>query len=455
LKQTTTNRTALDKDNLKKQLAENYPLLAVLVGFMLVSLSIGPYVNGDTAWEYDAATGVLRTGLPLISNGNMMDQPPLGFYIQAVFFKIFGASIQNGTLLVTLLGLGSAVLVYKIGQAAYGKVAGVFAAVLFAFSPWNLILSRSFLIDVPCLFFSLLSLWVGIAAVRRGSIRFFLVAGLLFAAAFSTKLYAAFVLVPLLIYFFYHRPKKPKLLSVWLAGFLAPTVLISYLWYQIVLGQGLSSLLFHTDFTVSGSLLFVPSYFFVGNFLINYGLGWFFLDAALLSLLLHSVRKDLFRSVFVFDAICLVTVLCIVGINTFLGAGLRLKVPYFNAIKYDFQALPFFSLLAASLIGKSSALFRFAQSETGRRRIPLMVVAAVGAFFVVGAVIVNMNYVHMFSTWDYLLFRVEPEVNLGYSLFNPTPIGRFSLPMAIQYMGYAIAASGLLTAGLKKIGWTR
>ncbi len=61
LRQITPNKTKLSKDSLKRQLAENYPLLAILVGFMLVSLSIGPYVNGDTAWEYDAASGVLRT----------------------------------------------------------------------------------------------------------------------------------------------------------------------------------------------------------------------------------------------------------------------------------------------------------------------------------------------------------------------------------------------------------
>jgi 4-amino-4-deoxy-L-arabinose transferase-like glycosyltransferase len=87
-----------------------------MVGFLLVSLSFGPYHHGDTAWEFDAVLGILKTGLPL-ANGVLMDQPPLGFYIQALFFNSFGVSINNGTFLVTLFGLGCVALVYGVGQS--------------------------------------------------------------------------------------------------------------------------------------------------------------------------------------------------------------------------------------------------------------------------------------------------------------------------------------------------
>ncbi|HLN88588.1 MAG TPA: hypothetical protein VK253_00825, partial [Candidatus Binatia bacterium] len=49
--------------NLKKFLSENYPLLSILLGFMLVAISVGPYYNGDTAWEFDAVSGVTKYGL--------------------------------------------------------------------------------------------------------------------------------------------------------------------------------------------------------------------------------------------------------------------------------------------------------------------------------------------------------------------------------------------------------
>src|SRR5665647_2068632 len=107
-------------DGIKKLLSEHYPLLSILIGVTLVSLSIGPFQNGDTGWEYQAAIGVIKWGMPYVNNvGNLMNQPPLGFYVEALFFKIFGPSIQNGTFLVTLIGLGSSILVYKLGKELY------------------------------------------------------------------------------------------------------------------------------------------------------------------------------------------------------------------------------------------------------------------------------------------------------------------------------------------------
>ena len=101
-------------------------------------------------------------------------------------YSSMGSALQviNGTVLVTLLGLGSTVVIYKIGKEIYGKPTGLFAAALFALSPWELVLSRSFLIDAQCLFFSLLCLYIGILAIRKGSVKLSMVSGVLFAAAF-------------------------------------------------------------------------------------------------------------------------------------------------------------------------------------------------------------------------------------------------------------------------------
>ena len=157
------------KGSLKKFFGEHYALLSILIGFLLVALSIGPYRNGDTSWEYDAVSGVLKYGLPYTNGFYLMDQPPLGFYIQAGFAKVFGLSMNNGTFLVTMFGLGAVILVYLIGKEVYSKTTGFFAALLFTFAPWFLIMSRIMLIDVPCLFFSLLSLFLGIIAIKRGA----------------------------------------------------------------------------------------------------------------------------------------------------------------------------------------------------------------------------------------------------------------------------------------------
>ncbi len=215
----------------------------------------------------------------------------------------------------------------------------------------------------------------------------------------------------------------------------------------MISGQGLLYVFAHADFGEHNSSGIVPSYFFVSNFLLNYGLGLFFVGAAVFSLFVCFFRRKLFSKILVFDLICLATIIPIVAVNTFLGAGLNLKSPYSNAIKYSFQSLPFFSVLAASLIGKCLSLFQSAKSELKRQRRLLFSVVFVGVFLLGATMFVNLCYAHLLSTADYLLFKVEPNVVLGYSLFNPTPTGECSFLMGIQYLGFAVVLSGLAWAG--------
>jgi uncharacterized membrane protein len=444
-------RFSFDRANLVRLLSENYPLLSVLIGFLLVSFSVGPYQNGDTAWEHDAISGILKYGLPY-ANGNLMDQPPLGFYMQAIFSKVFGLSINNGTFLVTLFGLGCITLVYGIGKFAYNKTTGFIASVLLAFSPWHLVFSRSFLIDVPCLFFSLLSLFVGLIAVRRGSFRLFVVSGIIFAAAFNTKLYAVFVLIPLLAFFFYNNPKNLKRIVTWLAAFAIPTLFVSYLWYQTITGLGMISIFSHTDLVTPYPGTIVLTYFFVYNFLVNYGLGWFFIDAIIISLLVVLVQRRLLHKFLVFDLVCLAAVICVVSVNTFLGAVLDLKAPFLNAFKYDYQALPFFCLLAASLTSKSIILLNSAKTKMKARKIFYYSIALSGLILVPASIFYNMRFVNLFSSANYLIFRVQPGINVGYSLFNSAPIDGNSVLTSIQFAGFALALSGLFWISRHKIG---
>ena len=64
-------------------LEEYYPLLSILVGYFLVAITIGPFHNGDTAWEFDAVLGIFKTGLP-VANG------------VEIFSCISGKSLSDG-----------------------------------------------------------------------------------------------------------------------------------------------------------------------------------------------------------------------------------------------------------------------------------------------------------------------------------------------------------------------
>jgi 4-amino-4-deoxy-L-arabinose transferase-like glycosyltransferase len=442
-----------DKRSFMTFLSENYPLLSILIGVVLVSATIGPFNNIDTQLEYDAASGVIRWGMPFMNVvGEMINQPPLGFYTEALFLKIFGLSYNTGVVLITLIGLGCTALVYKVGKTLYGKPTAIMAAAVFALTPWQFALSRSFLIDAQCLFFSLLSLLVGIYAVRKDSFRLFMVSAVFFAVAFLTKFFAVFTLIPLALFYFYNRQSNLKRKLAVVAYFL-PVLVLLILWYQLISGRGLISIIGIDDFTNYNTVVSTPSSFFLVNFLLN-GLGALFLVAVILSLIVSFTRRKLFSKFLIFDLMCVVTILVVGTVDTLLAVGLNHGAPYMNPIKYNYLSLPFFSLLAASLVGKSLLLFNSVKLKEKWSKL-VFSVAVVGLIFLVAAMFLNVNWVNEYSTWDHWLFKVESDQNIGFALLNPNPISKGSPMMGIQYLGFAIVLSGLLWAGRKKLGWLR
>ena len=260
--------TLTKKARLTNFLREHYALFGVLLGSALVSISLGPYSNWDSQTEYAAASSVVKLGLPYATPGNLINQPPIGFYIDAVFFRAFGLSYTTGVGVITLFGLGCVFLVYKLGKTLYGKRTGLFAAGIFALTPWYVVLSRSFLIDTQCLFFSLLSLLVGFWAVRKASLKLTLAAGILFGIALLTKLFAVFTLIPLALVFAYYRPKSLKRVLGGVMLFVLPAFLMYYSWYEVISRLGFFSVFTHTDF-LSFSQGVTPSPFFLITFFIE------------------------------------------------------------------------------------------------------------------------------------------------------------------------------------------
>jgi 4-amino-4-deoxy-L-arabinose transferase-like glycosyltransferase len=313
-----TSKRKLGATRIFDFLKQNLALLSILTGATLVSFFIGPFSNWDAQLEYGAASAVLQSGFPFTPNGVMLNQPPIGYYIDAVFFRGFGLSYGTGVAVVTLFGVGCVLLVYAVGREFYDARVGVLAAGLFALSPWHVLLSRSFLIDAQCLFFSLLFLLVGTWAIRKNSLKLFLITGILFGVAFLTKAFAVFTLIPLTLIFVHgwRKLSKPWLA---LAGFALPALFLNFLWYQLVSGQGFFALLRHDDLSnyLPGSLSLSP--FFVGNFLLSpYGLGVCFSIAVALSLAVGFFGRKLFASFVWFDVICFGTVVGISGLVRFL-----------------------------------------------------------------------------------------------------------------------------------------
>lgn len=446
-------RLMLGKYKLKKLLKKYYPLLAILIGVTLVSIAMGPYLTLDTDLEFSTAQGILRWGYPYINAwGNLFNEPPIGFYTEAAVFQVFGFSVANGVALITLFGLACTVVVYKLGKELYNETTGFFAAAFFALAPWELVLSRSFLIDVQCLLFSLIYLYFGILAIRKDSIKFAAVAGMFFAAALLTKLFAVFMLLPLLLLYLYKRPTNKKQIIIQLGAFSLPAFLSSLLWYQIIMGKELLYLIQHNDFKDLNFPNIPVSYMFVPNFLINDGLGIFFFAAALFSFAIGLIFwKRLSKQTIISDLTCIVTILSILGLVMYLAVNLNLKAPYNSAVKYIYQSLPFFSLAAGSLASKAVLLLKSANQSTKANKVFLRVVSILGLLLIASGLIANMVTARGLTSTSYLIFRVQPNIDFGYAFHVDTPINQDNIHLTLQFLGFLLVLSGLLWVGRKII----
>ncbi len=418
---------------------ENYALVGILIGAALVSVSLGPYTNFDSQAEYDSAVGVVNVGLPYVTPGNLINQPPIGFYINALFLRLFGLSYPTGVTAVTLFGVGAVFLVYQIGKRMYSSRTALIAASLFALTPWQVVMSRSFLIDAECLFFSLLSLLVGIWAVRRSSLKLTLVSGVVFGVAFLTKLFAVFTLIPLALLFLNQKPRNFKFMTWQVALFVLPSFFLYSAWYEGISKLGFFSVLTHTDF-LSTSQQATPSPFFLLSFLMATP-GLFFLLAAGISVFLAFWAKRFSKEAAFFDFACLATVVGTAAVNMYLVLGLGLWVPYIDPFKYDYQLLPALCWLAASLAHKMYSFAGSGVQNLKRRRI-FFGFAVVGVFFVVGAFLMNMEALMNLTRIDYLLFKVEGDIAFSFTTFTPTAE---QPPLALlQGLGFMIIVGALL-----------
>ncbi len=434
----------LDGARLKTPLKINAPLLGILLGFILVSVGTGQFTNYDTQLEFKATLGVIWWGLPWIAYGSIINQPPLGFYVNSLFLRVTGLSSYDltyatGVASATVFGLGCVFLVYKIGEGLYGRRTGLLASGLFALMPWQVVLSRSFLIDVQCLFFSLLYLFIGILAIQKRSARLFLLSGILFGTAVLVKVFAVFMLIPLVLFFIFSRPKN--FTKIGWAGFFIPAFLIVFTWYGVISGRGFTSAFMHDDFTNYNPIDAIPSIAFAANFLVN-ALGVFFIAASAVSLAVSFSLRKTQNKFFWYDLIWLLTFAAVVGLNTYLAVGLNLVAPYNNPIKYEYQALPLLCLLVGSLAAKS---FSLPNSVSAKARMGKVVFALVvlGLVFTAVSMIQNFQILTVYSGQNIVRFDVEGQVTYDFdNIFSQTP----AITTAIQVAGFALILLSLVLA---------
>lgn len=399
--------------NIKSFLVVHYQFVGVLIASFLIAVSMGTYTNWDAQLEYEAVTSILTRGFPYVTTGLMINQPPLGFYTAAVVLVALGESYLNCVGVATAFGLGCVVLLYVLGTLLYGKKTGLVASALFGLVPWHVYMSKIFLIDNQYLFLGLLFLIMGILAVKHNSEKLVVCAGVFFALAFLTKLYAVLMLIPLVLIVLLNRKDSGfKLSARKVALFILPLIILQMIWFGVFANQNFFGVYFSSDFT-HPELIANPTLEFLPIILLK-SAGVFLFIALFLSLALGIIYRKKLPGFLRSDTACLGTVLIIMELDMLLVVGFNLTVPYVSAIKYNYTALPFFCLLAASLADKSAVLINSIKRKKKDLLIPVLV--GVGLVLIFSSMIENIIFLNGWT--GFVAFGVDSVTYYGFNLFS-------------------------------------
>ncbi len=125
-----------------------------------------------------------------------IDKPPLGFWIQAIFAKIFGFSGWSIILPQAIAGVVSAGLIYVIVKRSFGTVAGLISAICLAVTPVFVAVSRNNTCDNLLVLTLLLACLVLSKAAEKGKLKYLLISLAIVGIGFNIKMLQAYMIIP-------------------------------------------------------------------------------------------------------------------------------------------------------------------------------------------------------------------------------------------------------------------
>ena len=127
-----------------------------------------------------------------------IDKPPMGFWIQTIFAKIFGFSGWSILLPEAIAGVISVYLIYYLVKRSFGTAAGLISALCLTVTPVFVATSRNNTIDnllVVTLLFACVALSI---AAEKGKVKYLIISLVLVGIGFNIKMLEAYMIGPAL-----------------------------------------------------------------------------------------------------------------------------------------------------------------------------------------------------------------------------------------------------------------
>ncbi len=188
-----------EKDKVTK---ENIALSLILILSLilnLANLNIEGYANQYYAAGVKSMTLSLKNFFFISFDPTSfvsIDKPPLGFWIQAIFAKIFGFSGWSIILPQAIAGVVSVGLIYVIVKRSFGTAAGLISAICLAVTPVFVSVSRNNTCDNLLVLTLLLACLVLSKAAEKGKLKYLLISLAIIGIGFNIKMLQAYMIIP-------------------------------------------------------------------------------------------------------------------------------------------------------------------------------------------------------------------------------------------------------------------
>lgn len=183
---------------------KNLGFLLLLVFFLFLfffHLGFESLASWDEAWFAAVARYIVKTGqiLNLRWNNNpFFDHPPLGMWLEAISYKLFGVSELTTRLPSAFLGVLTIIVVYATAIKLFKeKIVAFVAALIMGTSVWYVLRVRSGNLDSILVFFYILTVYLSLKS--RDNFRWFPAAAASFACLMLSKTLIGASALPLIL----------------------------------------------------------------------------------------------------------------------------------------------------------------------------------------------------------------------------------------------------------------
>lgn len=206
-------------------------LVAPLFFYKLGQSSLSSF---DEAWYGDIARNILSSNNPFLLHWNgqiFTDHPPAGYWLIALSEKIFGVSEFSVRFAPALCGFLSIFIIYLLGKELFNRWVGLVSGIALTSATWFLFRSRSGNLDSILTMFFLLTLLLGVKAIKEK--RYLLPLSVSLALLILTKTLVPVVIIPSLIIIFWKK-RTFRVKDLLLPAVILTIILGSWLLVQIL-----------------------------------------------------------------------------------------------------------------------------------------------------------------------------------------------------------------------------